>query len=173
MARPGVGNDEFNSENPTLALLIVPVVTSTPLEPLLYYHARTFFCEITCYTPSTTHTLNPTKEKEKETQEDKRRGKKYKTIHNIIVTISLSIITIPQLYQHTYRPLQNSSVQGPLRECHSVLPSAWGLPFYFTPCVCIPDVIVRLTDTRNKKNRTMRGDIGPGHMKSELWTLNT
>jgi len=76
MARPGVGNDEFNSENLTLALLIVPVVTSTPLEPLLYYHARTFFCEITCYTPSITHTLNPTKEKEKETQEDKRRGKK-------------------------------------------------------------------------------------------------
>ena len=65
---PRVGNDEFNSENPTSAPLIVPVVTSTPLQPLHYHRdARTFY--ITLNTPSTTHTFNPKKEKEKETKE--------------------------------------------------------------------------------------------------------
>jgi len=52
--------------------LIVLVVTSTPFEQLLYHcDARTFY--ITLNNPSTTHTFNPTKEKEKETKEDTRR----------------------------------------------------------------------------------------------------
>ena len=32
-------------------------------------------------------------------------------------------------------------IQGPLRECRSIRPGAFGIPYYCAPLVCVPDLI--------------------------------
>jgi len=45
-------------------------------------------------------------------------------------------------------------VQGPLRECRSIRSGFYGLPSYFAPLVCVPDVIGVLAVWRHNKPKT-------------------
>ena len=48
---------------------------------------------------------------------------------------------------------QLSCVQGPLRECCSILSGHYGLPLYCTPLTCVPDVIGMLAVWWHNKNK--------------------
>ena len=55
------------------------------------------------------------------------------------------------LYVCVYLYLQ---IQGPLQECHSIRQSASGLPYYWTPLVCVPEVMELLAVWRHNKPKT-------------------
>jgi len=71
---------------------------------------------------------------------------------------------------------QHSCVRGPLRECHSILSGASGLPHYCAPLVCVSEVIELLAVWQHYKPKTKKGRVGSGSRRrsmAECWGLWT